>query len=150
MDVWWISTGFPLDFHWIHWMWWLSVVDGKLQMQWHRRRYLPASRVVSSHTRLLVKCTGGPQAPRYRLRVSVWRRKGTGPPSLLIRRPRAEARGFAGRMLSDSYLGSTTIPRCISGLCDRHVAACAFCTLQRCGRMSGGVLHTRTNGICQY
>ena len=31
MDVWWISTGFPLDFHWIHWMWWLSVVDGKLQ-----------------------------------------------------------------------------------------------------------------------
>jgi len=26
-----ISTRFPPDFHWIHWMWWLSVVDGKLQ-----------------------------------------------------------------------------------------------------------------------
>jgi len=26
-----MSGGFPLDFHWIHWMWWLSVVDGKLQ-----------------------------------------------------------------------------------------------------------------------
>jgi len=34
VDVWWISTGFPQDFHWIHWMWWLSVVDGKLQLVW--------------------------------------------------------------------------------------------------------------------
>ena len=31
MDFHRISAGFPLDFHWIHWMWWLSVVDGKLQ-----------------------------------------------------------------------------------------------------------------------
>ena len=67
--------------------------------------------------------------------------QGTGHPSLLIRRPRAEARGFAGGMLSDSYPGSTTAPRCISGLCDHHVAACAFCMLQKYGHESGGVLY---------
>jgi len=27
-----MSGGFPPDFRWIHWMWWLSVVDGKLQL----------------------------------------------------------------------------------------------------------------------
>ena len=32
----------------------------------------PASRVVSSHTRGLVKCMGGPQAPRYRLLESLF------------------------------------------------------------------------------
>ena len=31
----------------------------------------PASRVVSSHMRGLVKCVGGPQAPRYRLLESL-------------------------------------------------------------------------------
>jgi len=112
--------------------------------------YLVGWHLWGSHTRLLVECMGGPQAPRYQLRVSVRRRKGTGHPSLLIRRPRAEARGFTGQMLLDSYPGSTTVPRCISGLCNRHVAAYAFCTLQRCGRVSGGVLHTRTDGVRRY
>ena len=112
---------------------WTSPPWFPITVRRNEHRYLPASRVVSSHTKGLAMCVGGPQVPRYQLRVSVWRRKGTGRPLLLIQHPRAEARGFAGRMLSDSYPGSTTVPRCISGPCNRHVAACAFCTLQRCG-----------------
>ena len=87
-------------------------------MQWHRLHYLLALRVVSSHTKGLVMCVEGPWAPHYWLWGSVWRRKKTGHPLLLIRRPRAEARGFAGRMLSDSCPGSTTVPQCISGPCE--------------------------------
>ena len=129
---------------------WTSPPRFPITVRCNERHYLPASRVVSSHTKGLAMCVGGLQAPRYQLRVSVRRCKGTGRPSLLIWRPWAEAQGFAGRMLSDLYPGSTTVPQYISELCDHHVAACAFCTLQRCGCVSGGVLHTRTNVIRQY
>ena len=120
-----------------------------ITMRHNKHHCLLVSRVVSSHTKGLAMCVGGPQAPRYQLQVPVWRRKGTGRPLLLIRCPQVEAQGFTGRMPWDSCPGSTTVPRCISGPCGCYVAACAFCTLQRCGRVSGGILHTRTDVIRQ-
>ena len=50
MDFHRISTGFPPDFHWIHRMWWLSVVDGKLQAFWVSRQRYSSSFISESNS----------------------------------------------------------------------------------------------------